>query len=322
MSTPSTTLTDRYVAAAVRTVSEQQRDDLAAELRVSIDDQIDARVEQGEPRDSAERAVLSALGDPDKLAADYTDRPLWLVGPRYYLDWWRLLRLLLWVAVPFAGLGVGIAEAIQGSGIGEIIGAVISTMIAVAVHVAFWTTLVFAIVERTRPRSSGPAVTWSVDQLPVPRERGVGFGELLASLVFLGLGAGAIIWDQAIGFVPGQPGLSLLDPGLWPWWIAALFVLMAIEAGLQVVVFLVGRWTVPLAIGNALIDVAVAVPALVLLAEGRLINPAFFPAVIPDDGAEVGAIVTIVTGFAIAGIAVWDIVDAFLKARRSRRPGL
>ncbi len=45
----ATSLTDRYVAAAMRTVPEKQRDDLGTELRASIDDQIDARVENGEP---------------------------------------------------------------------------------------------------------------------------------------------------------------------------------------------------------------------------------------------------------------------------------
>ena len=95
----TTSLTDRYVDAAMRTVPENQRDDLAAELRASIDDQVEARVEQGDARDAAERAVLTDLGDPEKLAAQYTDRPLWLVGPRYYLTWWRLTKLL-WAIVP------------------------------------------------------------------------------------------------------------------------------------------------------------------------------------------------------------------------------
>ena len=43
----TSTLTDRYIDAAMRTVPEKQRADLAAELRASIDDQIDARVESG-----------------------------------------------------------------------------------------------------------------------------------------------------------------------------------------------------------------------------------------------------------------------------------
>ena len=98
--TSTATLTDRYVDAAMRTVPEAQRADLAAELRASIDDQIEARIEQGEQQGDAERAVLIELGDPDRLAAQYTDRPLWLVGPRYFaaigiprtvtrnLPWW------------------------------------------------------------------------------------------------------------------------------------------------------------------------------------------------------------------------------------------
>ena len=59
------TLTDRYVDAAMRTVPEAQRADLAAELRGSIDDQIEARLGEGEDQASAERAVLTDLGDPD-----------------------------------------------------------------------------------------------------------------------------------------------------------------------------------------------------------------------------------------------------------------
>ena len=66
----------------MRTVPEKQRADLSAELRASIDDQIDARVDDGEAPEAAERAVLTDLGDPDKLAAGYTDRPLHLIGPR------------------------------------------------------------------------------------------------------------------------------------------------------------------------------------------------------------------------------------------------
>ncbi len=120
----TTTLTDRYVDAAMRTVPEKQRADLGAELRASIDDQVDARVEGGEPHDAAERAVLTELGDPDKLAAGYTDRPLWLIGPRYYLDWWRLLKLLLGIVPACAAFGVALAQTLAGASFGEIIGSV------------------------------------------------------------------------------------------------------------------------------------------------------------------------------------------------------
>jgi len=319
----ATSLTDRYVAAAMRTVPEKQRADLGTELRASIDDQVDARVENGEPHSDAERAVLTELGDPDKLAAGYTDRQLYLIGPRYYLDWWRLLKLLLWIVPACAAFGVALGKTLAGDGIGETIGTVVVTLISVVVHLVFWTTAVFAIVERSGAGADN-FTEWTVDKLPEPTARGVGFSDMIATLVFLAIAAGAIIWDLTIGFIPAyvttdDAPLSFLNPGLWPWWIAGLFVLMALEAILAVVVYLVGRWTVWLAVANAVLALAVAIPALLLLAEGQLLNPEYFPTLVPDDGEKVATIVGIVAGFTIAGVALWDIVDASLKAARSRR---
>ena len=320
------TLTDRYIDAAMRTVPEKQRPDLSAELRASIGDQIDARIDTGEPHEVAERAVLTDLGDPDKLAAGYTERPLHLIGPRYYLDWWRLLKLLLLIVPVCAAFGIALGQTLAGATFGEVVGSTVAGVIGVVVHVFFWVTLVFAILERSpedgaRSRNSRskaePWGQWSLDQLPQPRESGARLPDLIGSLIFLGLGAAAILWDLLIGFVPGTD-LSFLDPGLWPWWIAGLFVVMALEAILSFLVYRAGRWTPGLAIANAVLAVAVAVPALWLLAQGRLLNPEFFPTLVPDDGGEVAQIMSVLTGFGIAVIAFWDIIDGFLKARRSR----
>lgn len=323
------TLTDRYVDAAMRTVPEKQRADLAAELRASIDDDIDARLEQGEPRESAERAVLVELGDPDVLAARYTDRPLQLIGPRYFLDWWRLLKLLLWIVAPLAAFGVALGKVLSGASFGEVAGTVASVTLAVIVHLAFWTTLVFALIERypqaganaasrSRGRGRAPLVEWSPDQLPDPRENGAAFSDMIASIVMLAVGAGAVLWDHFLGFVPGTR-LPFLHPDLWPWWIGALLVVMAIEAVLAVVVHAAGRWTYPLAVANTVLALVVAVPALWLLMQGQLLNPDFWPTLVTDGEAEnVSRVVATVTGFGIAGIAAWDVIDGFLKARRSR----
>lgn len=315
------TLTDRYVDAAMRTVPEKQRADLAAELRASIDDQIDARIDAGEVRDAAERAVLTDLGDPDKLAAGYTDRPLWLIGPRYYLTWWRLTKVL-WAIVPAcAAFGVALAQTLAGASFGEIVGSVWSVAIAVVVHIGFWTTLVFFIVERSaRGTDAGLVGAWSPDDLPEPRQRGAGLSDLVASLVFLVVAAGAILWDTFIGAVYTSEGwVSFLAPGLWPWWIGALLVVMVLEALLAVSVHAKGRWDVGSATVNMFLNLTVAGGALWLLTQQQLINPEFFTTVIPTDSADtVYSIVTILLGFGIVAISAWDTVDAFLKARRQR----
>ena len=217
----TSTLTDRYVDAAMRTVPEKQRPDLSAELRASIGDQIDARVDSGEPQEAAERAVLTELGDPDKLAAGYTDRPLHLIGPRYYLDWWRLLKLLMWIVPPFAAFGIALGQALSGAPFGTIIGSTIAGVIGVIVHLAFWTTLVFAVIERTAGKAGDAALApWTLAQLPVPRESGAKLGDLIGRVVYLAVWAVAIVWDLLIGFVPGsrpvvpRPGaLAVVDRG-------------------------------------------------------------------------------------------------------------
>lgn len=59
-----------------------------------------------------------------------------------------------------------------------------------------------------------------------------------------------------------------------------------------------------------------------LAAQGALLNPDYFLTLFADQddsGVEIGTIVNIVAAFVIGGIAVWDIVDGFLKARRFRR---
>ena len=115
--------------------------------------------------------------------------------------------------------------------------------------------------------------------------------------------------------IPG--GLSLLDPRLWPWWIGALFVVMAFEALLAIGVYAKGRWDIGLATVNAILNLTIALPVVWLIMGRQLINPEFFPTIVGEASDTVGGIVAIVTGFGIVAIAVWDSVDAFRKARRA-----
>src|SRR4051794_38396607 len=98
--TTANTLTDRYVAATLRSVPEKQRPELDKELRASIADAIDDRIEAGSKPEAAEREVLIELGDPIRLAAGYADRPLYLIGPALFPDYTRLLKLLVGIVVP------------------------------------------------------------------------------------------------------------------------------------------------------------------------------------------------------------------------------
>lgn len=228
----TTTLTERYIAAAVASIPPSSRDDVQAELDVSIADAIDARIDQGEGRADAERAVLERTG--------------------------------------------GVAAL---------------------------------------PK-------WSVDRLPELPEKGVGRADMVTSLAFLALGAGALLWDQFRGFVLYNGELfPVLNPDLWPWWIVGLLVLIAAEAALAIAVYRSGGWNTWFAVINTVIALAFAIPAIALLATAQLVNPDLIAAALTDNGVDADTLRTlaIIVGAGIITITGWDIIDGWLKTIRNNR---
>jgi len=320
--TTTTTLTDRYVWAVVRTQPEAARADLEAELRERIADAIDARLADGVQEDVVERVVLTELGDPDRLAASYSDRPLQLIGPRYYLAWRRLLRLLLWIVLPIVAVAVPMGQVIGGEPVGTIVWGAIWIPFTVGIHLCFWVTLVFAILDRMPQRIEGVG-EWSPEQLPeLPTsQQRMSRGELTASLVFLPLVAVTLVWQQFNPFVRDAEGAPIpaLDPALWTFWLPYLLVLMTAEVVFAIALHRRGGWDWGFAIVNVLLNAAFAVPALWLLTTGQLVNPAFVEAVAPDVEADSWRVVTVVLVFVFGALAAWDTIDGFLKLRRDSR---
>ena len=310
------TLTERYISAAVHPLPTDSQEDVRAELAASIADAVEARLEQGEEPAAAEREVLTGLGDPAVLAAGYADRPLHLLGPRYYLTWRRLLVLLLWIVPPVALLGVGVSQALVGADVGTIIGQSLGVAISAAVHVAFWTTLVFVVLERT---GADTGERWSVDDLPEPKATGTGRADLIASLVMLGLVLAALAWDRMIGLVHLEgEWMPVLHPGLWPLWTLVLVAIVLAEAVQAIVLFARGRWSRGLAVTNTLLAVAFALWAVLLLVSDRLLNPELLALLRSAGGIDAQTMHTlgVILVVSILVIAAWDIIDGWVKTRR------
>ncbi|MFI7577128.1 HAAS signaling domain-containing protein [Micromonospora sp. NPDC049497] len=314
-----TSLTDRYVAATLRSVPAQRRDEIATELRASIEDMVEGRSTDGRDTITVERAVLTELGDPAQLAARYTDRRLQLIGPTYYLVWERLLKLLLSFVPGTVGTVVGVVEATAGGNPGGAIGVGISTALTVAVHIAFWVTLVFAVAERVNPALRLP--TWNVDQLPdEPVERDVTLADTCASIVALALTLGFLVWQHFQTLIPaGGDRLPILDPALWTSWLPVLLAVLAASMGLEFAKYRARRWTWRLVVVNAVLDLAFALPVIGLLLTDRLLNPEFVQRFewLRDGGNLDTVAGGIVVG--VAAVTIWDLVDSVVKARRAAR---
>ncbi len=309
------TLTDRYVWGVLSAVPERQRDDLEPEIRALIADAIEARTADAGDAAAAERAALTELGDPEILAARYTDRALYLIGPSYFLDYRRLLGLLLSIVVPTVTLAVLFAGFIAGTAVAQAAANAVLAGLGVGVQLAFWVTLVFALVERNAARGGGPLLAWTPDRLPsVPSPSRLGAGEAMLSVAAATLVIGVIAWQPPF-FIDGRT-VPFLDPALGAFWFPWFVVVAVLQIGFTLAFYAARRWTWTSAAINAVLDAAFAIPAVWLLGAGRVLSP---EAVAEMDRIGAGAALAPSAAVGMVGIVAigaWDAIEGFLKARR------
>jgi hypothetical protein len=316
-----TTLTDRYVWAVLRAVPQGKRPELEPEIRALVADAVDAHAGHASP-DAAERVALTELGDPDALAAQYMDKTRFLIGPRLYPEWERLLLLLLPIVVPIAGIAVGAVAWVSGKPVGEAIVSGLGVAFNVAVQLTFWFTLVFAIAERTgsavAPLTGQP---WSPDDLPeVPAPDRLSLGEAIATIAFGVFVLVAIVWVQvASPIVIDGTSYPLFDPTTWAWWVWYVLALTVAEIVFAAALYLRGRWTWGFATANAVLGAALAIPAVYLITESLLFNDELVAAIDAQATAAWFGTTMAITVFAIVLVTVIDGVDGFRKAWRTSR---
>jgi hypothetical protein len=282
---------------------------------------VEAQGAEGTPPDAAERAALIELGDPDALAGRYTDRIRHLIGPHAYPEWRRLLGILLPIVVPLVTVVLVGTTYVGGGTIGESIVAGLSAGFNVAVQTLFWVTLVFAVIERTTGGTL-PERSWSPDQLPqVPAPDRVGIGETGASIAANVFVMVAIVWQQVQApiVLEGQ-AYPLFDPALWSSWLPWFLVVAGLEIAFSITLHGRGRWTWALALVNALLAAAFAIPAVGLLQNDMLLDPALVAQLdTMTEGTWSGVVTPIITIVVVMATA-WDAIDGFRKAYRTAHP--
>lgn len=248
-------LIERYVATALEPIPENQRSELRAEIRGAIGEMVDQRIEAGEPEDVAVQAALNELGDPAKLAASYSDRQQYLIGPGWYPSYIRALKVVSGVVLPVVAV-ISMVETLAGDSDGWI-DAVIDageSVIWAAVWILFWTTVGFVIAERTKEADVLPQRhrEWSVDDLPKAEgPRQISLGDVLPSVIALIVFGTLAVLQHSRGvgvfvrgdFADSYDHLPVIDPDLGIAWVVGFFGLLAISMAVEIVKYVVGSWS-------------------------------------------------------------------------------
>ncbi|AOV06696.1 HAAS signaling domain-containing protein [Sporosarcina ureilytica] len=288
-------LIEAYVYEVTRRLPEKSRDDIALELRSTIEDML--------PDDYTENDImeaLSELGDPAELTASYRDTPNFLIGPKIYDTYMRTLKIIVPWAI-FITILVYIVESIVlFSGEQNILtliinglGMIIANIITVLIQTLFWVTIVFIVIERFGLDSNTETLTnfgikWTPEDLKqvqvIPKKKVISKGEVIFGIIW------TVIWvplyfnaERLVGIYRSIDGndLQMIMPifdqtvllSYWP--IILPFALL--EIGLGIYKWKTKQWTKKLVTINAIIKVLSAIAFIVIASNPNLINEAVVP---------------------------------------------
>lgn len=326
-------LIDIYIQEVTRRLPEKNQADIALELRSTIEDMLPENYTEEEVKEALEK-----LGSPVALASGYLDRPMYLIGPRYFDVYVTLLKIILPIAAAIAlivttseNIFSYSAEDVLINSIITIIGNGIWTILNTALQAFFWITLVFAILERTEITNDQSPLTsslkkWTPDDLnnipSILKEKKISkhsiFGSLLAIGIFTAVYFNAVRLLGVYEQIDGK--LRLIVPTfnqdvLQSYWLIVL-ISIAVEIILVCYKFIVGQWTMNVAVMNLVRNLVSTTVFIIIFSNTNLINPAFFKYLenlfhIP---IEIGTPSLFVLIFLVVLFAILDVIQGFRKA--------
>jgi len=214
-------LLDRYLAAVAALLPKEQREDIVAELRDTLLNQMEEKeAELGRPLTAAEReAVLRTFGHPIAVAGRYGATRN-LIGPELYPFYIFAVKGLLILAAVVTAIPLILSVIIGGEHAAGGISHFLNSFIRSALTLIGAATVVAAGIERGWI-PTGRLLGWRVSDLP--RLEGPGTGkvksrfeasfELSALLLFILWWTGAVEapWSTAIG----KQGMFLAPTAIW-----------------------------------------------------------------------------------------------------------
>ncbi len=184
---------------------------------------------------------------------------------------------------------------------------VVGIVFQLVVQMAFWVTLVFALLERSH--TPVPSRSWTPDDLPEVTDRRIGLGETVFGISALTVLMWAILWqrDHWLVTVDGIE-VPVLNPDVWTPWLVVLLIVLLASILLEIVKYRVGQWSVSLAVINTILNAAFAGIVVWLWTADLLLTPGVADLV---PGGLLNPLVWIVVG-----IAVFDTIEGWWQVLR------
>ncbi|MFJ8066954.1 HAAS signaling domain-containing protein [Psychrobacillus sp. NPDC096426] len=286
-------LIDIYIQEVTRRLPVKSRKDIALELRSTIEDMLPENYAENEVKEA-----LASLGNPALLASGYSDRPMHLIGPRYFDVYVTLLKMIIPLVAILTLIVVITENIITYNGEEAILGTMLSVVghgiwgiISSSIQTFFWITLVFAIVERTDASKEKSPLTpnwkeWTPDDLKsipyIRKEKKISKADIFGSFFWIAIFV--IVYFNAfrlIGVYEKVEGkLQFVIPTfnqevLHSYWLIVLFMLL-VEVAFVFNKLIAEQWTTKVAIMNTVRTVVSTIVIIIIMNDNSLINIEFY----------------------------------------------
>ncbi|SET74189.1 hypothetical protein SAMN05421676_107150 [Salinibacillus kushneri] len=327
-------LIDLYIQEVTRWLPKDERKDIALELESAIYDML--------PENYGEEdvyQVLEVMGDPAVLANKYREKPMHLIGPKYYDVYMSLLKIILPIAIVISLLtvvGVEFLNSIEDNTalqtLLSLIGDVISNVITASIQAFVWLTVIFALIERVDGMNDGLPrwmgfKSWSPEHLKqaknVSEKKAIKTSEVYARLIWTAFwGTGYFYADHLLGiYENGANGLRLVIPvfnqdvlmSFWTW----IVLLIGAEVVLAIYKLIKKQWSQKLATFNMIYEFVSAVIFIIILTRADLFTVEFLTQLSDWFNLTLTNIKNILVGGSITITLVHSgisIIDRFRKA--------
>lgn len=319
-------LTQRYVAVTLAHVPVTQHATVESSLRSAITSEIEHRYDRllGDENitwGDLEVDVLEDMGNPERVAAAMTDRPLFLIGPKFFLDFIHVLVWLVVIVSPVAAL-LSVASSLQqGATTAWLILDALGAAVTAGLYAAALTTIGFAVAERvSRPQGQTTSAAWTIDKLPRPPRRTIAAPQTTTRVVAPLLLAVAIIWQQIRPSVVTEQSQALpfLNPSHWPWLWCGVVALLGVQALAAIARHVLGYWTLTWATVNLVLVSALGGLLAWGLLDHTFLNDAFFDEVgWPTDQLSTATLETWTAGV-VAVLWAVSVALGFARAFKAR----
>ncbi|MGR9049529.1 HAAS signaling domain-containing protein [Halobacillus faecis] len=330
---------DVYLQEVERRLPEKNREDILLEIRSTIEDMLPE-----DPTEEEVKGVLQELGDPVKLAHGYSEKPMHLIGPRYYDTYISLIKMILPIAITISLITL-VAENIIGSVdegnlimmILAIVGEGVWRVISVGVQVFFWITIIFALIERVDLGIDDEDLRsqrkkWRPEDLKkvahVPKKRAISQWEVYGAFLWTAIwGTVYFHAGQLLGIYENQgAGLTFITPALnqdvllsyWP----GVVLVIGLEIALALYKLLKREWTKGVVWFNTVQELLAIGIFVWIITDESLFQPAFISYTADLFGVN-AAQVESGLAWRIAAIfvifAVWNIIDGWVKYKKGMK---